>query len=130
MQEHETHYILTKEEMLKLSTFAGDAIWRLHRAEILDVGVQPMILVLICAISFLFNNQSQSLWGVYSYWGLLIAVGSFYVFARYLWKRNNRAAWQEYAKKEMILGMEEAQVKYEINHLTREIEHGSDLLGE
>ena len=127
MQEQETRYILTKDEMLKLSTFQGDAIWRLRRAEILDVGLQPFILMLICAFSFLLNHQN--LFGVYVYWSLLVVAGFFYMFFRYLWKGNNRAAWQEYAKKEMILWMEEARVKHEINYLTNEIEHGSDFLG-
>jgi hypothetical protein len=128
MEEQETRYILTKEEMMKLSVFQGDAIWRLRRAILLDVAFSPMFISFMWAMIWLteiyVKDTTPVRFLVIFYWIFLALSSSIYVLFRIRWGQNKRDEWRKKAEQEMILGMEEAKVKHEIQQLTDEIEHG------
>jgi len=128
MEEQEHRYILTKEEMMKLSVFQGDAIWRLRRAFLIDVAFIPMLISFMWAMMWMAEFYEKGItpprFLVIVYWLFLALSSSIYVLFRIRWGQNKRDEWRKKAEQEMILGMEEARVKHEIENLTDEISHG------
>lgn len=126
--EDQHQYLLTREQLLKLAEFVGDAKWiwrrtRLYEGSLSTLGSLCTISAVLLAFIYSGIESTRNLRHVIVvYWMALTGIGLCYSLLRHWWGQIKREDFRKEAEKEMILGMEDAKIKTEIDQLTRGIE--------